>query len=89
MSVSSSEEGERVAKKGRASSFEARRKIISGWQRKLTGLRVPIHPNYGSNSAGDFSIVATNWYTPWPRGLPHVSACTTRLANDACAGLFK
>lgn len=27
-------------------SFEPRRKIISGWRRKLTGQRVPIHSNY-------------------------------------------
>lgn len=32
--------------KPRAYPLKSKRKIISGWQRKLTGRRVPIHSNY-------------------------------------------
>lgn len=35
-----------AAGKRPASLFKPRRKIISGWQHKLTGQRVPIHSNY-------------------------------------------
>lgn len=80
-----------MAWKGKGSgqrSFEPGRKIISGWRRKLTGQRVPIHSNYVPILPVTLALLPQIGTRPGPRpGPPPRARLYTRFANDA--DLFK